>query len=93
MDYEKPKWELNAKERLEYSKSQKEWGNQQYKAKKFLEASDMYEDGFQSIREDTGEEYEKIKEILLLNSAMAYIKLKKNSKAIENLEVNYSQET
>ena len=76
IDYEKPKWELNSEERLEYSGKQKELGNGQFKKKEFQASVEIYEDGYQSIRDDTGEEYERIKETLLLNSAMALIKLK-----------------
>lgn len=45
-DYQKPKWELNASERLVYSMDQKLKGNDQFKSKNFKEASEMYEDGY-----------------------------------------------
>lgn len=82
-DYTKPKWELNANERLEYSMKQKADGNDEFKAKNFKAACDKYQDGYQSIKEDTGLEYEKLKEGLLMNSAMSCIKIKENGKAIE----------
>ena len=41
-DYKKPKWELNANERLDYSLQQKNEGNAEFKNKNFKQASDKY---------------------------------------------------
>ena len=41
-DYNKPKWELNAQERLSYALQQKEDGNAAFKEKNFKLASEKY---------------------------------------------------